>query len=342
MRGLPGKLFASVCSPAPRLRQPLTNMKVTVAICTWNRSALLRQTLEQFRELASPRDVDWELLVVDNNSTDDTCRVADAFVDELPIRYVFESTPGLSPARNRALKESVGTHVIFTDDDVLVDPNWLTALLDTWRRFPGAEMIGGPIEAWFPVEPDPMFIRAFPFLAAGFCGLSRDPVERVLDSHEQIHGANFGVRLSGLRGKQFDPAFGPTAGKVVNGDEFELTRRVRADGGAVVWSPHARVKHYVDPDRMTLPYLRKYYSDFGRSQARLHGLQGGARIAGIPMWLWRQTLTTLVKTQTLRLVGAREGSLHALRDHLLSRGMLVEGYSQWRNPTVPDSGLDPH
>src|SRR6476646_4081117 len=113
-------------------------MDATIAICTWNRADLLAQTLEQLTSLAPPAHVDWEILIVNNNCTDHTDAVIAAFRDRLPLRRVVEAVPGLCHARNCALRQAKGTWVIFTDDDVLVDEQWLCAFWRTAVRFPNA------------------------------------------------------------------------------------------------------------------------------------------------------------------------------------------------------------
>src|SRR5262249_47996355 len=98
---------------------------VTVAICTWNRCHLLAQTLTAMIKLRVPAGIAWDVIVVDNNSTDDTKAVTASFGDRLPLRYVLEPELGLCHARNRALTESSAEYIIFTDDDVLVSDDWL-------------------------------------------------------------------------------------------------------------------------------------------------------------------------------------------------------------------------
>jgi glucosyl-dolichyl phosphate glucuronosyltransferase len=75
-------------------------LKVTVAICTWNRSKSLRATLLSLQQLTIPPDVDWELLIVNNNCTDNTDLIVGLFADSLPIRLLHEERQGLSNARN--------------------------------------------------------------------------------------------------------------------------------------------------------------------------------------------------------------------------------------------------
>jgi glycosyltransferase involved in cell wall biosynthesis len=95
-------------------------MVITVAICTWNRAALLDQTLAEMRNLRVPKGVDWELLVVNNNCIDDTDEVIAKHADKLPLRGLVEPKPGHSNARNRAMREARGEDVVWTDDDVRV------------------------------------------------------------------------------------------------------------------------------------------------------------------------------------------------------------------------------
>lgn len=92
------------------------------------RCDLLADALGGLARVEVPNQLVWELLVVDNNSTDDTAAVVDRFRDRLPIRGVFEPEPGLSHARNRGLAHARGAHLAFIDNDVLVEPDWLVEL----------------------------------------------------------------------------------------------------------------------------------------------------------------------------------------------------------------------
>src|SRR3954466_10143738 len=110
-------------------------MLVSVAICTWNRAENLDQTLAGLRGLHVPADVEWELLVVNNNSTDATEEVIARHTAQLPLRRLFERKQGLSNARNCAAAAARGDLLLWTDDDVLVDPDWLAVYVDSARRW---------------------------------------------------------------------------------------------------------------------------------------------------------------------------------------------------------------
>ena len=105
-------------------------MLVTIAICTYRRADLLALTLEAIAEM-NPVGFAWELIVVDNNSPDDTALVTRRFIAAQPsinCRYVLENIQGLSHGRNRAVREAHAGHVCFIDDDAKPRPEFLQRL----------------------------------------------------------------------------------------------------------------------------------------------------------------------------------------------------------------------
>src|SRR5215467_6100810 len=123
--------------------------RVTVAICTFNRCAALDRTLRSFESLEVPQDIEWELLVVDNKSTDDTPGVVSRYAQKLPVRYFFEGTPGKSRAANLAVRQASGELMLWTDDDVIVDGRWLLEYVKAARACPDASFFGGTVEPLF-------------------------------------------------------------------------------------------------------------------------------------------------------------------------------------------------
>ncbi|MFM7738064.1 MAG: glycosyltransferase family 2 protein, partial [Planctomycetota bacterium] len=123
---------------------------VDIAICTWNRSALLAQTLESLASLRIPFGIQWRVLVVDNRSTDDTQDTLEAYADALPLVILAEPEQGHTHARNRAVKASTADLILWTDDDVIVDPGWLEAYVAAANGDSETDFWGGRIEPFFP------------------------------------------------------------------------------------------------------------------------------------------------------------------------------------------------
>ncbi len=141
-------------------------MRITIAICTWNRAYLLSNTFAQMHKMLIPHGLKWELLVVNNNCTDHTDEVIASFSAKLPIRRIFEPTPGLSNARNAAVRAATGDYIIWTDDDVLVNEFWLSAYAEAFQRWPDAAVFGGPVTPWFADTPPKWITEAWPLVAS--------------------------------------------------------------------------------------------------------------------------------------------------------------------------------
>ncbi len=282
-------------------------MHATVAICTWNRSRLLRQTLDQFLRLAVPAGGSWELLVVNNDSTDDTDSVLAEFESRLPLRRLFEPKPGHSHARNAALSAATGDYILFTDDDVLVDSTWLVELDAARRAYPQAAAFGGVIVPWFVEEPAPELAEVFYSVRVGFCGLDHQRDAGVLPENLVVVGANMAFRMAALGGLRFDPALGFSRQSLVGGGEVDFLRRLRQAGGDLVWWPRMKVHHYVLPSRLTLEYALRREQGEGKSQV-LSG--AGPRPAdatwfGVPRWLLRRYLQAGIRRWLSYLVPLR-------------------------------------
>jgi glycosyltransferase involved in cell wall biosynthesis len=114
-------------------------MKISVCICTYNRSQSLARTLDSL-SIPTGDAASTEVLIVDNNCTDGTAQVVESFRNKLPILRVLETLQGLAHARNRAVAEFRGDLLLFTDDDVRLEAGWLAAYLEASRRFPEAQL----------------------------------------------------------------------------------------------------------------------------------------------------------------------------------------------------------
>ncbi len=259
----------SVCSVA---LSAAASIKVTVAIPTYNRADFLRQTLAGITAQQFPRE-HYEVLVIDNNSTDHTAAVVAEFSTACPApRYIRESQQGLDYARNRAIAEARGDIVLFGDDDILVRPDWLAQmavplLADPARRI-GA--VGGEV---IPVFPNglPDWVREW------HAPLAFRPDIGPLDAKHSPMGANvaFPKWIFAELGL-FHTALDRAAGNYFSGGDSEMVRRVRAAGLEVWFSPAAAVEHQMPANRTTFRYASRHAFDSARSRVIDRAGQPGA------------------------------------------------------------------
>ena len=121
-------------------------MRITVILCTYNRRCSLPMALASLAAQVLPNGVEWETLIIDNNSTDDTRDIAEEYCRKFPdrFRYVFEAQQGKSQALNRGIHEASGEVIAFIDDDVTAEPDWLAGLLagPAWPALAGLDLFG--------------------------------------------------------------------------------------------------------------------------------------------------------------------------------------------------------
>ena len=247
-------------------------MDITLLVCS-NRPERLRTLLESACRLAVPPGLAWELLVVDT-AAPSSSEVARAFAGRVPIRWVEERRPGLCIARNRGVAEAGGMHLCWTDDDVLLDPHWLSAYAEAFRRHPEADLFGGRILPRLEEPASPLFRRHFlewplSYLVA-HRDLGDDPVPFTPVGGRLPWGANFAARADALRRHPYNVELGLSPRHRRSGDETDVAYRILKAGGSGWWVPGARVEHMIPVERQTLDYLAYYYDQAGRTSAFLH------------------------------------------------------------------------
>lgn len=259
-------------------------MKVTVAICTWNRAELLDKTLERMHALRIPDGVDWELIVVDNNSPDDTGAVIDRHAGKLPTRKLFEGQQGKSYALNTAVAAATGDLIIWTDDDVLVDENWLAAYVEAAQAWPGMTYFGGRILPWFQGEPPQWVVRHLDRIGPAFALLDLDEGVRPLAPHELPYGASLAIRGDVQRRYLYDVSLGHSKHKNAGGEEIDLVRRLLADGHTGLWVGTSVVRHYMHPQRLTPGFVRGWFQKVSMSETLRQPSDASRPWLGVPRW----------------------------------------------------------
>jgi glycosyltransferase involved in cell wall biosynthesis len=243
--------------------QPSPEKRLSVAICTYNRSKILPLVLESLcAQDADPKL--FEVLVIDNASKDNTHEVVQSFQGGgTDIQYYYESNQGLSYARNRALHETRLPIIAYLDDDVVVEPQWVTALLETYDTLvPEPVAVGGKILLrWQHAQPTWMHESLFHFLGHADYG---EQVRVV----QHIRGGNMSFQTEVLRQYgSFNVKLGRRGDLQLTAEESDLQLRLRQDGYELYYQPRALVWHLIDETRLTPAYLvRRSFAD-GQSDA---------------------------------------------------------------------------
>lgn len=248
-------------------------MDFSVAICTYNNCRLLQWTLEGLTRLDIPHGLHWELVVVDNNSTDATRQVADTYRERLPVRYVFEAAQGLSHARRRAVQETSAEWLAFVDDDCLLDVAWLRAAVTFCDAAPRAGAIGGRVRLLWQVPPTDLVRRYEISLAHQDHG--DVPKQLPREGFTYLVGAGLVVRRSALAacGWLHGGSLTDRVGRSLSsGGDSEMVLRIRHAGYELWYNPAMELHHWIPKRRMNLVYLCRLMRGMGESQAYLNQL----------------------------------------------------------------------
>lgn len=280
-------------------------MDLSVVICTWNRSKTLPGVLASLEKCVVPPAIQWEVVIVDNNSTDDTRNVCQAFVNKHPgtFRYIFEARQGKSFAQNTGIQNASGEIIALTDDDVAVDSNWIAELHKAFLEHDCAGIGGRIIPRWTCPKPDWLGLDTrwhHPAYGA-IVRFEKGDSPFVLDV--TAVGANLAFRRSvfakhgffrtDLSGNHADHR---RLGDLLGGEDTEYCRRIMNAGEKIVYAPRAVVHHPAEANRVNKKYLQTFAFHYGRYICRIHGVPEEARcIFGIPRYMYPWVLTNCVK-----------------------------------------------
>ena len=292
-------------SPIPDPRPPV--LDATVLIATYNRGTLLDETLASLRALRVRPGRRWDVLVVDNNSSDGTPAVVDRHARDFPVplRYLFESRQGRSNALNTGIAASTAAVIAMTDDDVRVEEGWLEAACGALDN-PSVAYAGGPVSPLWQ-SPPPRWLDLTRGDLWGTIAI-QDHGDRTFcyDAARKVPlGANLAVRrevFTSIGG--FRPDLGRTSGRLLRGQEVpELLMRVGAAGLHGLYVPAMRVHHHVPSRRLTRGYFRKWWFGKGVSRSELEliqpvtelglDLRRTPHILGVPRYMYGSAVRNL-------------------------------------------------
>jgi len=265
---------------------------ISVIVATHNRSSLLAETLAALAAQEIAREP-FEIVVVDNASTDDTLRVATLFGSRPgvpPIRVLQEPRPGKSHAMNKAVAEARGRILACTDDDVLPDPWWLAAIVAAMDETRADFAVGRIRPRWETTPPRWVSARLSGVLAIPDNGPERFEIRSGVNEHAMPIGANMALRsdvVSTIGGWRAD--LGKLQHTLRSGEDHEFFLRMLGAGMRGVYEPRASVAHFVPADRLRRAYFLRWLHDNGRIVAAIDREYPGTShyLLGIPRYRWR-------------------------------------------------------
>ncbi|MBR4996113.1 MAG: glycosyltransferase family 2 protein [Alistipes sp.] len=244
-------------------------VRLSLVIATYNRSAMLLDTLQSVVGQNAPRE-QWECVVVNNNSTDDTLERFAEFVAQYPeynIRMVTELNQGLSYARNRGIREGEGEYIAIIDDDEHIAPDFINSYIELFDTVPDAVAAGGPIVAEYPTGR-PKWMSCFterPIANTMYFG---DSV-REFPKGRVPGGGNMALRRSAIRRYGvFDTSLGYVGESLVGGEECDLFERLQIAEAKYYYVPKAVMYHIIPAEKLTEKYLSRLSYNVGVSQLR--------------------------------------------------------------------------
>jgi glycosyltransferase involved in cell wall biosynthesis len=274
------------------------HLDATVLICTYNRGNLLGETLDAIAKIRTA--LAWEVVVVDNNSTDRTRSVVESRQAHYPItlRYLFEPRQGNSFALNTGIAATHATIIAFTDDDVRVSEEWLQAGCAPMLSNPAIDYTGGPVRPIWDAPPPAWVDQTRSDLWGTLAILDYGRTSFVFEERKRVPlGANMAVRRTLFdHVGNFDTNLGRVRNSLRGQAQAEFFCRSRNAGARGVYVPAMAVEHHVPASRLTRSYFRRWWFMKGVGRQRLEQIHPMTelgvdllqvpKIAGIPRYIY--------------------------------------------------------
>ncbi len=242
----------------------------TIAIPTYNGAQRLPQVLDKLRSQTDVEEINWEVIVVDNNSSDNTAEIVKEYQQNwllnVPLRYCFEPEQGAAFARKRGMKESVSPLVGFLDDDNIPAPHWVAAACKFAQEHPQAGAFGSQIHGVFEVEPPPNFERIKAFLAITERGsepLLYNPKVKLLPPSAGLV-VRRDVWLSSV--PQQCILTGRVPGSMLTSEDLEVLSHIQQSGWEIWYNPQMQINHQIPQHRLEAEYLIPFMRGIGLSR----------------------------------------------------------------------------
>ena len=262
---------------------------VSVILCTFNRAALLGDALTALvRQIGAPA---YEVVVVDNNSTDDTRRVVEAFVGSGRVRCVHEPAQGLSYARNLGVATASADILAFTDDDVRADATWIQSIARAFADNPEVDMVGGKVAPDWQADP-PAWLRHAGHAPLALVDYGEAPLRITPTAPQCLIGANVAIRRRALeRLHGFSPRLQRVGDGIGSTEDHDFQMRLLESGGSALYDPRIVARAIVPGERLSKRYHRAWHQGHGRFYALMRDPsfeRSRGALLGVPAHVYRR------------------------------------------------------
>jgi len=285
---------------------------ISAVVCTYNHSKLLNGCIESLCQQTLDKSK-YEVIIVDNNSKDDTVEVVEAFIDLGNVRYVLEKNPGLSHARNRGTIESLGTYIAFIDDDAEAAPDWLEVaynLLNSIR--PALDCLGGPYHPLYLTPKPKWFLDKYEIRGFG-------KSQKYLNENEMLSGSNMIWAKESLNSiGKFNVLYGVVGNQLKLGEETDAFQKLWTlmKKPKIYFSPDLIIYHLVPEFKMTIKYRLKRKFVQGQYTAQNMITEAG-----------KKKINDII------------GSIFSILKSLIRFLFKITSHKMWQNWVVEDGGV---
>lgn len=277
-------------------------MQLDIVIPTYNRSTLLKNAIASLLRARVPDELDVKIIVVDNNSTDDTKAVlSDAAERSNNISYVFEKRQGRSPALNAGIKAATGDLIGFIDDDEEIDETWYETILSAFTNNP-VDFIGGPYVPRFESEV-PNWLPKDHTAVVGIV----DGGDKVVPFDALYPGILMGgnavfTREVLQRIGPYSTALGRSGTRLLSCEDEDMYERLMAAGARGLYLPHLIVYHFIPSERLTKRYHRSWCFWQSVSSAVLDRIRPRpvTYVWGVPRYFYGRALRGMLRLANIR------------------------------------------
>ncbi|MEH2422636.1 MAG: hormogonium polysaccharide biosynthesis glycosyltransferase HpsE [Nostoc sp.] len=246
------------------------NLDITVAIPTYNGASRLPELLERLQNQLHTENLAWEIIVVDNNSTDNTAKVVQTYQNNwqcpYPLKYCFEAQQGAAYARKMAVQQAKGKFIGFLDDDNYPVSNWVSQAVAFGEKYPKAGAYGSQIHPDWEVEPPENFQRIAPFLAI----TERGNLPLLYEAAKKLLPPSAGLvvrRQAWVKSVPDKPILiGRVKGNMLAGEDLELLSHIQKSGWQIWYNPKMEIYHRIPNFRLQKDYLIPFFQGIGLSR----------------------------------------------------------------------------